>query len=213
MGPNGAPKWAVFPDGSDGILIQRGERAEEFKLAVKEPELFLDFSREMYRHARMSAILASGLDKFESGQADYSNAAANLNHLTRELGVVNDTLVKTARSFWAFTDAAGNKERIHELEKMFDDHGEQFLDMVCDVCKLVYGGGDDRKNLSRGRTGPSVPEHPLTATPASGPSSTPKPGAPPGPDSSEKKSAPSSAVPAPSSGASPAPSAGGKKAG
>lgn len=144
--------WSVPKDEHGKACVEKSGERREFCLAVSDGAEFLAFVQELQRQLMMLKTLWKAYRKFESGDANYANAAENLDNLSRELRKAEINTIKQARKFWKFTEHYDDKTSADAIEKMFAPNGDQFLSFIEACCEALSMREEERKNSLRERT-------------------------------------------------------------
>jgi hypothetical protein len=140
------PEFSIPADPAGKVEVSRNGSKEEFGIVVPDKNLFLVFYNELYRRWKMWAMLDKAAKRYETGEVNMANAADNLEKLLGEREKLGERAVAAARGFWEFTDARGDKERITRIEKLFEPHGQTFIEMVGKCCGAILVTGGDSGN-------------------------------------------------------------------
>lgn len=169
MGTNG--KKAVMPSvlipekATDPICVVKGEASISFNVNISDQAEFTAFALDLDSRSKALDSLYQCRALIRKGQVHLKNAAENLYQLEQELKTANRMLIDTAQTFWGFTSLREDKESLDILQRdLFGkEGGNAYLKLITDCIAMLILSEEERKNSSRARTEPSLPEPLKTA--------------------------------------------------
>lgn len=139
--------WVLPDHVQEPIQLQKNGESLGFSMAIGDTAAFIGFARELGRHVNMLDTLRQALDKFQAGEANYTNAAENLDNLTKQLLKLEGQTIRVANSFWNFTTLQGKDADILAVKKAFEPDGALYLEFMGRVLERFFMTEIERKNL------------------------------------------------------------------